>query len=156
VRRKYSIFDHCTLERLNLNDNKFITSKMTKYVGVWLIRQQPVTAKSLENLTLQKQTNLSTVHQMQLPLARFWNRLVVVNVKLYGSWFQFRSINVCKMFLSHSICYQHVSVSISTVIRVNYKNIMNSKIYQHIQVNHSILQIMSQTFYAVIENQFIY
>jgi hypothetical protein len=34
VRTKCNIFAHFTLKRLNLNDSKFITSKMTKYVGV--------------------------------------------------------------------------------------------------------------------------
>jgi len=42
---------------LNLNDNKFLIPKMTKYLGFWLIPKQPVTAKRLENLTLKKQTN---------------------------------------------------------------------------------------------------
>jgi len=60
------------------------------------------------------------------------------------------------MFLSHSIYYQHGSVSVSTIISVNYKNITNSKICHNIEANHSMLQSLSQTFYTVNENQLIY
>jgi len=66
------------------------------------------------------------------------------------------TLSVCKMFLSHSIYYQHGSVSVSTIISVNYKNITNSKICHNIEANHSMLQSLSQTFYTVNENQLIY
>ena len=63
---------------------------------------------------------------------------------------------VSTKYLPHSVCYQHVSVSVSTIIRVTYKNITNSKICQNIQANYSVLQSMPQTSCTVNEYQFIY
>jgi len=42
-----------------------------------------------------------------------------------GSWNKNQRMHVCKIYLSHSIHRQHVSVAIRTIIKVTYKNIMN-------------------------------
>ena len=39
-------------------------------------------------------------------------------------------MRVCKMCLSHPLRHQHVSVAVATIIRVNYKNIMNPNNWQ--------------------------
>jgi len=53
-------------------------------------------------------------------------------------------------------CYQHVSVSVSTIIRVPYKNIRNQKICQNIQADLTLLRSMSRTVYTVTDYQLIY
>lgn len=44
------------------------------------------------------------------------------------SYEKITTLSARKIFLSHSFCYQHGSVSISTIISVNYKNSRNLKI----------------------------
>jgi len=53
-------------------------------------------------------------------------------------------------------CYQQVSVCLSTIIRVLYKNVRNPKICQNIEANHTVLRSMSRTVYTVTDYQIIY